>query len=80
VPLPVCPGAGNLNGLAYEAVVLSVLGDESSDETKQRVFVVGGLLGDTQQWERFAPKWNEATGGRIFSRRNVNRGMATSRA
>jgi hypothetical protein len=62
---PVCPG-GNLNGLAHEAVVLSVFGDESSDETKQRVFVVGGLLGDTQQWDGLAPKWNETTGGRIF--------------
>ena len=49
-----------------DILVLSVFGDESHDETKQRVFAVGGLLGDDNQWELFRNKWRERTGRRVF--------------
>jgi hypothetical protein len=46
--------------------MLSVFGDESHDQTKKRVFVVAGLLGNDKGWESFRQQWKERTGGLIF--------------
>jgi hypothetical protein len=47
-------------------VMASVFGDESADETAQRVFAVAGLVGTDEQWNALADKWVTATGGREF--------------
>jgi hypothetical protein len=46
--------------------MLSVFGDESHDQTKKRVFVVAGLLGNDKDWESFRQQWKERTRGLIF--------------
>jgi len=46
--------------------VLSVFGDESHDETKQRVFAVAGLLGTPEEWDDLEIRWVKRTGGRVF--------------
>jgi hypothetical protein len=46
--------------------MLSVFGDESHDETRQRVFAVGALLGDAKQWGGLEQRWRELTNGRVF--------------
>jgi hypothetical protein len=46
--------------------VLTVFGDESHDETKQRVFAVGGLIGREQEWDAIVKPWKAITGGRDF--------------
>jgi|GEM_PF-300979 len=43
-------------------VVLSAFGDESSDETHQRVFAVGALFGNQDQWDALEVKWRARTG------------------
>lgn len=50
----------------FEAVMLSAYGDESSDETKQRVFAIGGLFGTREQWVTIRKQWRVLTGGHIF--------------
>jgi hypothetical protein len=47
-------------------IVLTAYGDESSDETHQRVFAVGALFGSREQWDALQVKWLERTGGLIF--------------
>ena len=37
--------------------MLSVFGDESSDETKQRVFAVGGVIGTEESWKWLEEQW-----------------------
>jgi hypothetical protein len=47
-----------------EAILLSVFGDESADETEQRVFAVGGVIGDEDRWNWLEERWiicNEGT-------------------
>ncbi len=44
----------------------SVFGDESQDESKQRVFSVAGIFGSSDEWDSFAGEWMRRTGGRIF--------------
>lgn len=44
----------------------SVFGDESSDQTRKRVFAVSGLFGSDDDWTVFRTKWTERTGGQIF--------------
>ena len=46
--------------------MLSVFGDESHDQTKKRVFVVAGLLGNVKDWESFRQQWKDRIGGFIF--------------
>jgi hypothetical protein len=46
--------------------MLSVFGDESSDNKKEKVFVVAGLLGDDNQWAKLREVWVEHTKGRVF--------------
>ena len=46
--------------------MLSVFGDESSDESKQRVFAVAALFGNQQTWDALELKWTARTGGVIF--------------
>jgi hypothetical protein len=48
------------------ACVLSAFGDESSDESKQRVFAVAGILGTKEQWGSLVQSWVERTGGKEF--------------
>jgi hypothetical protein len=44
----------------------SIFGDESADETAQRVFAVAGLVGTEEQWNALTEKWVVATGGKEF--------------
>jgi hypothetical protein len=46
--------------------VLSAFGDESSDETQKRVFAVGALFGNQEQWDNLSAKWVDRTGGIEF--------------
>jgi hypothetical protein len=48
------------------AVMLSVFGDESADETKQRVFAVGGIIGTDLLWQQLEDKWLARTKGIPF--------------
>lgn len=43
-----------------------VFGDESSDESKSRVFAVAGVFGDESDWKAIQEVWLERTGGTIF--------------
>ena len=44
----------------------SIFGDESSDETTQRVFAVAGVMGTDSQWSDLIAKWTERTSGAEF--------------
>jgi hypothetical protein len=44
----------------------SVFGDESADETKQRVFAVAGLEGTESEWRTLEERWVARTGGKEF--------------
>lgn len=46
--------------------MVSVFGDESHDETKQRVFAVAALLGSQDEWDALESEWLPRTGGREF--------------
>src|SRR5712692_10503716 len=46
--------------------MLSVFGDESADETKQRVFAVAGVIGREEQWEQLEARWIARTGSFPF--------------
>jgi hypothetical protein len=46
--------------------MLSVYGDESSDETGETVFAVAGLIGPREEWDALKPIWYKRTGGKIF--------------
>ena len=39
--------------------MLSVFGDESHDAAKKRVFVVAGLLGNSDTWAEVREKWKD---------------------
>jgi hypothetical protein len=41
-------------------------GDESADETRQRVFALAGLFGSALDWRAFTKQWKARTGGLIF--------------
>jgi hypothetical protein len=47
-------------------MIVSVFGDESADETKQRVFAVSGVVGTEKEWGLAVSAWNERTNGKIF--------------
>ena len=46
--------------------MLSVFGDESTDENQQRVFAVAGVIGSDEQWEHLEQLWVNRTGGIPF--------------
>jgi len=47
-------------------VIVSVFGDDSADETRQRVFAVAGVIAEEKEWERLEGVWVERTGGIPF--------------
>ncbi len=47
-------------------VVISVFGDESSDELHERVFSVSGLIGTDAEWAEADELWRAATKGEEF--------------
>lgn len=55
-----------------EAMLLSVYGDESSDEKKRRVFAVAGVIGTDEDWLRLEARWVERTRGRPFHANNCD--------
>ena len=48
------------------ALMLSVFGDETADESKQRVFAVGGVIGSEKIWKSIEDKWVSRTQGVPF--------------
>lgn len=44
----------------------TVFGDESADETKQRVFAIAALEGTESEWQELQGKWVTRTGGKEF--------------
>ncbi len=46
--------------------MLTVYGDESTDEKEERVFAVGGLLGKQEEWDTFSEPWIELNDGIPF--------------
>jgi hypothetical protein len=50
----------------FEGVMYTAYGDESADETRQRVLAVAAIFGNKDEWDMFRIKWNERTGGKIF--------------
>ena len=52
--------------------MLSVYGDDSADETQQRVFAVAGLIGTEHDWNDIKQKWNGRTGGITFHAKNCD--------
>src|SRR4051812_40535383 len=44
--------------------MLHLFGDESADETKQRVYALSGLLGT--EWKLAEEAWLARTGGKVF--------------
>jgi len=50
----------------FVVVMLTVFGDESYDEKKQRVYAVSGLSGTQQEWDDIEKKWIQRTGGVPF--------------
>ena len=47
-------------------VMLSAFGDESADETKQRVFAVAAVVGTEAFWEAAERAWIDRTAGKVF--------------
>jgi hypothetical protein len=47
-------------------VMWSVFGDESADETGQRVFAVAAVIGSEEVWESVERQWTALTGDRVF--------------
>lgn len=50
----------------FEGVVYTAYGDESADETQQRVFALAGLFGSESDWKTFNKQWKARTGGIVF--------------
>jgi len=55
-----------LNQTKVEIMLLSVFGDESADETKQRVWAVCGLIGNDDEWKAAIEVWASITDGQEF--------------
>lgn len=47
-------------------MVLSVFGDESADETSERVFAISGLFGAEDEWRAAEESWLALTKGEVF--------------
>jgi len=50
----------------FEGVMYTAYGDDSADETKQRVFAIAGLFGNKNDWHVFRSKWRMRTKGKSF--------------
>jgi hypothetical protein len=46
--------------------MLTVYGDESHDDTRQRVYAVAGLLGDEKDWKPLRSAGSKERGARVF--------------
>jgi hypothetical protein len=46
--------------------MLTVFGDESHDETEERIFAVAGVVGTKEEWDALIPIWLERTEGKRF--------------
>jgi len=55
-----------VSGKWFSVMVLSVFGDESHDETKQRVFAVSGLFCTEDEWHKAEMAWTDVTRGEVF--------------
>ena len=60
------PGVGLNDRPIWECVLYTVYGDESSDDTKSRVFAVAGVFGSEKDWAEIKRAWLERAGGVIF--------------
>lgn len=45
--------------------MLTVFGDESYDEKKERIFVIAGVMASQEEWDEFEPIWNERLNGKF---------------
>lgn len=63
---PLVPASAAKRQDPIEAIVLSAFGDDSADETKQRVFAVATVIGTETAWQRVERDWLARTGGKIF--------------
>jgi hypothetical protein len=52
--------------------MLSVFGDESADESKQRVFAVAGVIANEELWGQLEAKWIARTMGVPFHATDCN--------
>lgn len=59
-------GQSNHRPVRWTAMVVSVFGDESSDETKERVFSVSAIVGTDDEWATAESAWRLATKGEVF--------------
>lgn len=46
--------------------MLSAYGDDSSDEKRERIFVVAAVMGYQEEWDKLEIKWLTRTNGKIF--------------
>ena len=46
--------------------MLIVYGDESSDQKRNRIYAVVGIIGTQEEWDNLEIKWIKRTGGKIF--------------
>jgi hypothetical protein len=46
----------------FVTTVLSVFGDESTDQTGRRVFTGAGIAGTQEEWDALEPVWIKRTG------------------
>lgn len=59
-------GCGLKSTLKVEIMILSVFGDESSDERQERVFAVSGVCGTSAEWNKALEEWAQITKGEEF--------------
>ncbi|MEO6554339.1 MAG: hypothetical protein ABIO96_07315, partial [Nitrospiraceae bacterium] len=69
-----------MNHRWFEGVVYTAYGDESADETKQRVFAISGIFGSKSDWNVFRDKWRARTGGKIFHATDCDTDQSTYKA
>jgi len=50
----------------WQLMIVSVFGDESAAETKQRAFSVSGIVGEERDWQSTEKLWLEQTRGEEF--------------
>ncbi len=54
------------HGKSRDPIIVSIFGDESSDETHERVFSVAGLVGTDEEWAEAEALWRDVTRGEEF--------------
>src|SRR5437016_3948011 len=55
-------------------LMLTVYGDESTDEKNESVFAVAGLIGTDQEWADLEAKWKARMGGIVFHAADLESG------